>query len=265
MTTRADILRELGRQAAPWDVLVIGGGATGLGAAVEAASRGYRTLLVERCDFAKGTSSRSTKLVHGGVRYLEQLDLRLVLDALRERGHMLRNAPHLVHDQTFVVPAYSYSSLPYYGLGLKIYERLSGRLSFGRFGVALPQKHAGDAAGISWRWLCAAAFSITTGSLTMPAMRSRCCAPFRIWAARPSIMWKQLAYRERRQGHRHPGARPRRRRRLRSAGQGRDQCQRRFAEEIAGNGRGAHESLLAVSQGTHFVLPIPSWPEPTRS
>src|ERR1017187_1629426 len=131
MTTRADILRELGRQAEPWDVLVIGGGASGLGAAVEAASRGYRTLLVEQSDFAKGTSSRSTKLVHGGVRYLEQLNLTLVLDALRERGHMLRNAPHLVHDLSFVVPAYSHFSLPYYGFGLKLYERLSGRLSFG--------------------------------------------------------------------------------------------------------------------------------------
>ena len=113
-------------------MLVIGGGATGLGVAVEAASRGYRTLLVERFDFAKGTSSRSTKLVHGGVRYLEQLNLTLVLDALRERGHMLRNAPHLVHDLSFVVPAYSYFSLPYYGFGLKVYERLSGKLSFGQ-------------------------------------------------------------------------------------------------------------------------------------
>jgi glycerol-3-phosphate dehydrogenase len=129
---RADILHQLGKQAEPWDVLVIGGGASGLGAAVEAASRGYRTLLVERFDFAKGTSSRSTKLVHGGVRYLEQLNLTLVVDALRERGHMLRNAPHLVHDLSFVVPAYSYSSLPYYGLGLKVYELLSGRLSLGR-------------------------------------------------------------------------------------------------------------------------------------
>ena len=82
----------------PWEVVVIGGGATGLGAAVEAAARGYRTLLVERSDFAKETSSRSTKLVHGGVRYLEQMNVTLVLDALRERGHMLRNAPHLVHD-----------------------------------------------------------------------------------------------------------------------------------------------------------------------
>ena len=110
---------------------MIGGGATGLGAAVEAASRGYRTLLVERSDFAKETSSRSTKLVHGGVRYLEQMNVTLVLDALSERGHMLRNAPHLVHDLNFVIPAYSYFSLPYYGLGLKVYERLSGKLSFG--------------------------------------------------------------------------------------------------------------------------------------
>lgn len=131
MMIREEILKKLGSEAQPWDVLVVGGGATGLGCAVEAASRGYRTLLVERSDFAKGTSSRSTKLVHGGVRYLEQLNITLVMDALRERGHMLRNAPHLVHDLQFVVPAYSYTSLPYYGLGLKVYELLSGRLSLG--------------------------------------------------------------------------------------------------------------------------------------
>jgi glycerol-3-phosphate dehydrogenase len=132
VSTRAEILNELGKQSEPWDVVIIGGGATGLGAAVEAASRGYRAVLVERSDFAKETSSRSTKLVHGGVRYLEQMNLTLVLDALRERGHMLRNAPHLVHDLSFVVPAFSYLSLPYYGFGLKVYERLSGKLSFGR-------------------------------------------------------------------------------------------------------------------------------------
>ncbi len=132
MAARQEILSQLGAASDPWDVLVIGGGATGLGCAVEAASRGYRTLLVERFDFAKETSSRSTKLVHGGVRYLEQMNLTLVLDALHERGHMLRNAPHLVHDLSFVVPAYSYFSLPYYGVGLKIYERLSGKLSLGR-------------------------------------------------------------------------------------------------------------------------------------
>jgi glycerol-3-phosphate dehydrogenase len=131
VTERATVLGKLKGQAEPWDVLVIGGGATGFGAAVEAAARGYRTLLIERFDFAKGTSSRSTKLVHGGVRYLEQLNVTLVLDALRERGHMLRNAPHLVHDLSFVVPAFSYFALPYYGFGLKVYEALSGRLSFG--------------------------------------------------------------------------------------------------------------------------------------
>jgi glycerol-3-phosphate dehydrogenase len=120
----------LGEQT-EWDVLVIGGGATGLGAAVESASRGYRTVLIERADFAKGTSSRSTKLVHGGVRYLEQMNITLVMDALRERGLMLANAPHLVHDLSFVVPIFDLFGLPYYGFGLKVYEWLSGKLSFG--------------------------------------------------------------------------------------------------------------------------------------
>jgi len=131
MKTRGDRLRELGDSSLVWDVLVIGGGASGLGCAVEAASRGYRTILVERADFAKGTSSRSTKLAHGGVRYLEQVNLTLVLDALRERGRMLRNAPHLVHDLSFIVPAYDLKALPYYGSGLKVYEWMSGKLSLG--------------------------------------------------------------------------------------------------------------------------------------
>jgi len=131
MAMRVDVLRQLGHEGQVWDVLVIGGGATGLGAAVEAAARGLKTLLVERADFAQGTSSRSTKLAHGGVRYLEQMNIRLVTDALRERGLMMRNAPHLVHDLSFVIPAYNYSALPYYGFGLKVYEVLSGRLSLG--------------------------------------------------------------------------------------------------------------------------------------
>lgn len=130
MSDRSQILQRLGEQV-EWDVLIVGGGATGLGAAVEAASRGYKTALIERADFAKGTSSRSTKLVHGGVRYLEQMNLTLVIDALRERGLMLQNAPHLVHDLSFVVPIFGFFDLPYYGLGLKVYEWLSGRLSFG--------------------------------------------------------------------------------------------------------------------------------------
>lgn len=131
MPTREEILRQLGSDTEAWDVLVIGGGASGLSAALDAAARGYRTLLLERSDFAKGTSSRSTKLAHGGVRYLQQMNVRLVTDALHERGLMMRNAPHLVHDLAFVIPAYSFFSLPYYGMGLKVYEWLSGTLSLG--------------------------------------------------------------------------------------------------------------------------------------
>lgn len=113
------------------DVLVIGGGATGLGVAVEAASRGYRTLLVEQADFAQGTSSRSTKLIHGGVRYLRQGDISLVLEALRERGLLIRNAPHLVHHLSFVVPAYDWWDGPFYGIGLRLYDALAGELGLG--------------------------------------------------------------------------------------------------------------------------------------
>ncbi|HEY0791237.1 MAG TPA: glycerol-3-phosphate dehydrogenase/oxidase [Chthoniobacterales bacterium] len=112
----------------PWDFLVIGGGATGLGVGVDAAARGYRTLLVEQEDFAKGTSSRSTKLVHGGVRYLKQGNISLVLEALRERGLLCENAPHLVHHLSFIVPIYSWWEGPFYGIGMKIYDRLAGKL-----------------------------------------------------------------------------------------------------------------------------------------
>lgn len=119
------------RDRRTWDVIVIGGGATGLGAAVEAASRGYETLLLEAGDFAQGTSSRSTKLVHGGVRYLQQGDVSLVLEALRERGLLLHNAPHLVHHLSFVVPIYDWWEGPFYGVGLKLYDLLAGRLGLG--------------------------------------------------------------------------------------------------------------------------------------
>ena len=128
---RDDALRTIDARTEPWDVIVIGGGATGLGAAVDAASRGYATLLVEQHDFAKGTSSRSTKLIHGGVRYLAQGRLGLVRTALQERDLLLRNAPHLVHDLAFVVPAYSLWELPFYYSGLKAYDLLAGRFSRG--------------------------------------------------------------------------------------------------------------------------------------
>jgi glycerol-3-phosphate dehydrogenase len=119
------------RERRVWDVVVIGGGATGLGSAVDAAARGYRTLLLEAHDFAQGTSSRSTKLIHGGVRYLEQGNVALVREALKERGILLKNASHLVHTRDFVVPAYRWYELPYYGTGLKLYDLLAGRLRLG--------------------------------------------------------------------------------------------------------------------------------------
>ena len=112
----------------PWDFLVIGGGGTGLGVGVDASARGYRTLLVEQADFAKATSSRSTKLVHGGVRYLKQGNISLVLEALRERGLLCENAPHLVHHLSFIVPIYTWWEGPFYGIGMKIYDRLAGKL-----------------------------------------------------------------------------------------------------------------------------------------
>ena len=115
-----------------FDMLVVGGGATGLGAAVEAATRGYRVALIEQNDFAKGTSSRATKLVHGGVRYLKQGNIPLVRTALRERGHLLRNAPHLTRNLAFVIPNYGWWESAFYGIGLKVYDRMAGRLSLGR-------------------------------------------------------------------------------------------------------------------------------------
>jgi len=114
-----------------WDFIIIGGGATGLGVAIEASSRGYKTLLLEQSDFAKGTSSRSTKLVHGGVRYLQQGNISLVLEALKERGILKRNAPHLVHDLPFIVPNYDWWEGPFYGIGLKLYDALAGKEGFG--------------------------------------------------------------------------------------------------------------------------------------
>lgn len=122
---------EILNRVAEWDLIVIGGGATGLGIAVDAAARGCKTLLLERFDFAKGTSSRSTKLVHGGVRYLAQGNIKLVYDALRERGLLQKNAAHLVKRQSFVIPCYSWFAKTEYGFGLKLYDWLSGRFSFG--------------------------------------------------------------------------------------------------------------------------------------
>jgi len=116
----------------PWDFCIIGGGASGLGVAVDAASRGFSTLLMEEYDFAKGTSSRATKLVHGGVRYLQQGNIKLVTEALHERGILCRNAPHLVKNQSFIVPNYKWWEGPYYGVGLKVYDWMAGELGLGK-------------------------------------------------------------------------------------------------------------------------------------
>jgi len=128
---RDDMLRRIESERHQWDLIVIGGGATGLGVAIDAAARGYATLLLEQSDFAQGTSSRSTKLVHGGVRYLQQGNVSLVLEALKERGLLRRNAPHLVHNLAFVVPNYDWWEGPFYGVGLRLYDLLAGKHGFG--------------------------------------------------------------------------------------------------------------------------------------
>ncbi|WP_109487249.1 glycerol-3-phosphate dehydrogenase/oxidase [Occallatibacter savannae] len=124
-------IRERAQRNEPWDIAVIGGGATGMGVAVDAAARGFQAVLLEAHDFGKGTSSRSTKLVHGGVRYLEQGNIPLVMSALKERGLLRQNAPHLVKDLAFVVPNYSWWEAPFYGIGLKLYDLLAGKYGFG--------------------------------------------------------------------------------------------------------------------------------------
>lgn len=129
--SRSNLVKQLADTSLTWDVLVIGGGATGLGVALDAVARGYKTLLVEQSDFAKGTSSRSTKLVHGGVRYLAQGDIRLVREASIERGLLNRNAPHLVKNQTFIIPIYNFWDKIKYTIGLKMYDWISGKLSMG--------------------------------------------------------------------------------------------------------------------------------------
>ncbi|HVS12422.1 MAG TPA: glycerol-3-phosphate dehydrogenase/oxidase, partial [Thermoanaerobaculia bacterium] len=131
---RSQLLARLRQRCAsgePFDFLVVGGGATGVGFAVDAAARGHRVALLEQSDFGKGTSSRSTKLAHGGVRYLQQGNISLVMEALKERGLLRRNAPHLVHDLPFVVPNYAWWEAPFYGIGMRVYDALAGKYGFG--------------------------------------------------------------------------------------------------------------------------------------
>src|ERR1700748_1700968 len=129
---RPAMLARVKERSTPWDIVVIGGGATGVGVAVDAANRGVAVLLLERRDSGTATWSRSTKLVHGGVRYLEQGNVSLVMEALKERGLLRQNAPHLVHEVPFIVPNYSWWEAPFYGIGLKIYDMLAGKYGFGK-------------------------------------------------------------------------------------------------------------------------------------
>ncbi len=129
---REEFIKNLKEQNRQWDFIIIGGGATGLGIAVDSAARGFSTLLLEQSDFAKATSARSTKLVHGGVRYLQSGDVGLVWEALRERGYLHRNAPHLVKDQRFIIGNYKWWEKPFYTVGLTVYDLLSGSMGFGR-------------------------------------------------------------------------------------------------------------------------------------
>ncbi|MBC3846009.1 glycerol-3-phosphate dehydrogenase/oxidase [Winogradskyella echinorum] len=131
MFNRKNLINQL-KSNENWDVIIIGGGATGLGVALDCTTRGYKTLLLEQVDFAKGTSSRSTKLVHGGVRYLAQGNIDLVREALFERGLMLQNASHLVSNQSFIIPNYRWWDNFFYTVGLKVYDFLAGKLSFGK-------------------------------------------------------------------------------------------------------------------------------------
>ena len=132
MLQREQILAKLSDNSEQWDFIIIGGGATGVGTAIDASLRGYKTLLLEQSDFGKGTSSRSTKLIHGGVRYLQQGNISLVLEALKERGLLCQNAPHLVHNLAFVVPTYDWWEGTFYGVGLKLYDMLAGKYGFGK-------------------------------------------------------------------------------------------------------------------------------------
>ena len=169
------MMARLAGHAGSWDVVVVGGGATGGGVAVDAASRGYSVVLLEQSDFGKGTSSRSTKLVHGGVRYLQQGNISLVMGALRERAALRANAPHLVRPLPFVVPSYAWWETPFYGTGLTIYSLLAGRQGFGRSSIL---SRAGGTRARSPR--CARAASAagsptSTGSSTTPGWWSTWC------------------------------------------------------------------------------------------
>ena len=181
---RADMLARIEGRHDPWDMIIIGGGATGVGIAVDAASRGYQVLLLEQHDFGKGTSSRSTKLVHGGVRYLEQGNIALVMEALKERGLLRQNAPHLVSNLAFVVPNYDWWEAPFYGLGTQDLQRARGQVRVRHVGNPDSRGNPGAAADDQDR---------------RPARRRRLLRrPVRRRAAARSTSWRPRSNRARR-------------------------------------------------------------------
>ncbi|CCO22374.1 glycerol-3-phosphate dehydrogenase/oxidase [Maridesulfovibrio hydrothermalis] len=145
---RSDFIQQMDDSSRVWDFIIIGGGATGLGSGLDAAARGYSVLLLEQGDFAEATSSRSTKMVHGGVRYLAQGNISLVMGALRERGILRKNAPHMCYNQKFVVPDYKWWGLPYYGIGLKTYDLLAQKYSFGASRILSARKVQKEIPGV---------------------------------------------------------------------------------------------------------------------
>ena len=238
-----------------WDVIVIGGGATGLGIAVDAQTRGYRTLLLEQYDFAKGTSSRSTKLVHGGVRYLQQGNVALVLEALRERGLLCRNAPHLVHDLAVRRAALPWWEGPFYGVGLKLYDVLAGKLNIARSRRSQPQGDDRAHPERRDREPARRRRCTTTRSSTTRAWRSRWRRP-RPTTARvlvnympvTGLMKTRRRDRRRARGDVETGAR------LRAARRGGDQRHRRLRRRRAPLDDRRREPMVAPSQGVHLVL-----------
>lgn len=129
---RDQMLAKIKTNTKVYDFIIIGGGATGIGIALDASSRGYSVVLLEKSDFTKSTSSKSTKLVHGGVRYLEQGNIGLVREAVVERGLLVQNAPHLVKNQPFIIPTHHFFEEVLYTIGLTFYDLLAGTLSMGR-------------------------------------------------------------------------------------------------------------------------------------
>ena len=168
---RDDMYRRLRSRTELWDMIVVGGGASGAGVALDAATRGYAVLLLEQSDFGKGTSSRSTKLIHGGVRYLEQGNLSLVMEALKERGLLLQNAPHLVRNLGFIVPNYDWWEAPFYGIGLKLYNLLAGKYGFGPSRILSKEETLRELPRSALK-ACAAALFILMASSTTPGCSS---------------------------------------------------------------------------------------------